>query len=139
MENASKALIIAGAILLAILIIGLGMMVFTQAKDAIGNTGMDQQKARAYNSEFISYEGPNVTGTNVRSLIDAVRQHNTQNQDDDSLHITINGDKDKLSTYKNTIKSGKTYKVEITDEGYDAKTGYVKDITITENTGKPTE
>ena len=44
MENASKALIIAGAILLSILIIGLGMMVFNQAKEAMTGTGMDQTK-----------------------------------------------------------------------------------------------
>ena len=33
MENASKALIIAGAILLAILLISLGIMIFNQAQD----------------------------------------------------------------------------------------------------------
>ena len=33
MENASKALIIAGAILLAILIISLGLIVYNQAKE----------------------------------------------------------------------------------------------------------
>ena len=36
MENASKALIIAGAILLSILIIGLGMSIFNASKTAIG-------------------------------------------------------------------------------------------------------
>ena len=38
MENASKALIIAGAILLAILIIALGVFIFNKAKSA---TNMD--------------------------------------------------------------------------------------------------
>ena len=44
MENASKALIIAGAILLAILLISLGIMVFTQAQDVTKNSG--SQKLR---------------------------------------------------------------------------------------------
>ena len=35
MENASKALIIAGAILLSILIIGMGMFIYNQAQDQI--------------------------------------------------------------------------------------------------------
>ena len=39
MENASKALIIAGAILLSILLISLGIMIFTQAQDATKNSG----------------------------------------------------------------------------------------------------
>ena len=38
METASKSLIIAGAILLSILIIALGVFIFNQAKSSIGNT-----------------------------------------------------------------------------------------------------
>ena len=41
MENASKALIIAGAILLAILIISLGILIFNQAQDTVGSVNMD--------------------------------------------------------------------------------------------------
>ena len=40
MENASKALIIAGAILLSILIISLGIMVFQNAKSTVGSADM---------------------------------------------------------------------------------------------------
>lgn len=57
MENASKALIIAGAILLSILIIALGVFVFNQAKSAVGNTGLSDQEVAAFNSKFDSYEG----------------------------------------------------------------------------------
>ena len=42
MENASKALIIAGAILLSILIIGLGMFIYRQAAGVMNNTGLDE-------------------------------------------------------------------------------------------------
>ena len=42
MENASKALIIAGAILLSILLITLGIMIFGQAQDTVNNSGMSQ-------------------------------------------------------------------------------------------------
>ena len=41
MENASKALIIAGAILLSILIIGLGMYIYQQANSATSGTNLD--------------------------------------------------------------------------------------------------
>ena len=43
MENASKALIIAGAILLAILLISLGIMIYTQAQNTVQNSGMIYQ------------------------------------------------------------------------------------------------
>lgn len=134
MENASKALIIAGAILLSILIIGLGMMIFGQAKEAIDGSGIDQQKVAAYNAEFEGYCGTNVNGSKVRSLYDTVRSHNTINQDDESLLVGINDVKTvtELNAAKATIKAGKTYKVEVPEGGYDTKTGYIINITVTE-------
>lgn len=143
MENASKALIIAGAILLSILIIGLGMLIFNQAKDAMSNTGMDKQKIDAYNSDFEAYVGTNVNGTRVRSLIDTVRTHNISTQDDETLKINVknsssdntNGGSDEkseapdLNKIKSDIKAGKNYKIEL---GYDGTTGYVNLITISD-------
>lgn len=135
MENASKALIIAGAILLSILIIGLGMAVFNQAKDAMDGTGMDEAKVTAYNTKFEDYLGENVIGTRVKSLYETVRSHNTINQSDDSLLVSINGVKttSELNSAKNAIKTGKTYKVDIPEDGYDKKTGYIINITVTES------
>lgn len=57
MENASKALIIAGAILLSIAIIGIGMAVFQMASGTISSANMSAQEIEAYNSEFSKYEG----------------------------------------------------------------------------------
>lgn len=132
MENASKALIIAGAILLSILIIGLGMLIFNKAKDAISNTGMDKQKVDAYNSEFEAYVGEHVNGTRVRSLIDTVRTHNISNVDDDTLKITVNNKTEAgdLNTLKGNYKAGNNYKVEI--EEYSKSTGYITKIKIDE-------
>ena len=56
MENASKALIIAGAILLAILLISLGIMIFNQAQDTVNNSGMSQAEITAFNNKFLKYE-----------------------------------------------------------------------------------
>lgn len=135
MENASKALIIAGAILLSILIIGLGMMIFNQAKDAISGTGMDQQKIATYNAQFTDYEGTNVNGTRARSLCEVVRSHNITNSEDESLLIGINGKNTitDINAEKTALKAGKTYV--ITCE-YDDKTGYVNNITIVESSKK---
>ena len=57
MENASKALIIAGAILLAILIIGLGMLIYSRSSGALDTSTIDQQKVQAYNSPYEQYFG----------------------------------------------------------------------------------
>ncbi len=88
MENASKALIIAGAILLSILIIGLGMFIFTQASDVLQGTNMDGTRVQAYNADFASYEGAQ-TGIAVKSLINTVLSHNRANESDPSLQIGV--------------------------------------------------
>ncbi len=88
MENASKALIIAGAILLSILIIGLGMFIFTQASDVLQGTSMDATRVQAYNADFVSYEGAQ-TGISVKSLINTVASHNRANESDASLQIGV--------------------------------------------------
>ena len=144
MENASKALIIAGAILLSILIIGLGMAIYQQASGAIGNANMDPQKIQAYNSEFASYEGTK-SGTQVRALLDIIRSHNLANTDDPSLNVVamtssaagVTAAPTELVTataindIKKTINAGKTYTV---DFGYDANSGFIVAVGITEKT-----
>ena len=143
MENSSKALIIAGAILLSILIIGLGMFIYQQAAGAMEGVNMNSQEVQAYNSQFLNYEGQR-NGASVRALCDLVRNHNNSNANDTSLQIGIvYGQKgvektedniDDEVTYtqvtevKNEIKSGKTYNVALSA----AKSGKIINITITD-------
>ena len=65
MENASKALIIAGAILLSILIISLGIMVYNNAKNTVGSSNLDKQEIQTFNSQWEQYEGSNKTASEV--------------------------------------------------------------------------
>ena len=76
MENASKALIIAGAILLAILLISLGIMIYNQAQEVVTGSGMDEAAKTAFNSKFLKYEGKQ-KGTMVKALIQEVLANNT--------------------------------------------------------------
>ena len=71
MENASKALIIAGAILLSILIIGIGMFIYNQAQDQINSSAgqMSQEEVRVFNSQFKAYEGNRISGSQVKQLL----------------------------------------------------------------------
>ena len=68
MENASKALIIAGAILLSILIIALGIYVFNMAKSATDTNQLDTAAKNTFNAQFEQYEGRQV-GSSVKSLL----------------------------------------------------------------------
>lgn len=70
MENASKALLIAGAILLSILIIAIGMYIYNSAQSTIQDSigAMSTQEKEAFNNQFVSYEGSR-TGSQVKALL----------------------------------------------------------------------
>ena len=70
MENASKALIIAGAILLSILIIAIGMFIYTSSQSTISDslTQMNTQEIEAFNSQFTIYGGQQ-TGAKVKTMV----------------------------------------------------------------------
>lgn len=78
MENASKALIIAGAILISILLIGIGMFVYTSSQGTISTavSSMSAQEKEMYNQKFKQYEGRQ-SGAAVRALISAVQSNNS--------------------------------------------------------------
>ena len=146
MENASKALIIAGAILLAILLITLGIYIFQQAQSTVNNSGMSQAEVQSFNSQFIKYEGTSVKGSAVKSLVQEVNANNAQDETNNDHQITITGKtsgsgasattdipKASISGSRNQyltsgIKNTQTYEVKITGYGTD---GRVSAISIT--------
>ena len=150
MENASKALIIAGAILLSILIIALGMSVYNSSKSASANADLSATEISSFNSTFESYEGSQ-KGSSVRTLITAVISSNQKNTDklinikdaatdaNKKIHVSTNSNgyvatadkasgKAAIQIVQADIVSNKTYKVEFT---YD-NTGLITDVNITQ-------
>ena len=138
MENASKALIIAGAILLSILIISLGIMIYNQASGVVNNNSMSEVERATFNSKFTQYEGEHVRGASVNALLDAVLNNNraATNAGEDNKKIVIVNDNTSISLVGNTMvttevtkkaQTGKTYTVKVTEYG---STGLVKKITI---------
>lgn len=133
MENASKALLIAGAVLIVILLISVGIMIFNSSKGLFGSatTNMSQQEKTMFNTKFTMYEGPNVSGTQLRELIRAVITNNT---DEDNAKVTINGNE--INGTTNATKIPGTTTTITTTSRYtvtcviDEKTGLVSNITI---------
>ena len=121
MENASKALIIAGAILLAILIISLGILIFSQAQDTINSVNMSEQEIMAFNNKFTPYEGDSIRGSQVNALAQAVLSNNQSAKENGetatkgiamSGKITINADGSSTSFTK--VSAGTIYKTTFT-------------------------
>lgn len=138
MENASKALIIAGAILLSILIISLGIMIFNQAQDAMSNGGMSEAEVSAFNNKFIKYQGENQKASVIKNLVQEVNVSNGQEENSDvGRQVKIldqtgdNAVNQKSSTVpftytSNGIKNSVLYTVEISDY----QNGRISEITI---------
>ena len=131
MENASKALIIAGAILLAILLISLGILIFSQAQDTVNNSGMSQAEITAFNNKFLKYEGNRQKGSVVKSLINEVLASNSDSSLPD-VTVSVDGE---TKTSTSDIDTKKEYKVELEYENTadSDNLGYVKNIKITTN------
>ena len=136
MENASKALLIAGAILLSILLITLGIMVFSNAKGTINDVNLDAQQVQAFNSKFTMYCGTGVSAAKVNALVEAVTANNARNTD--KISITINGltsrtdytgdasSSNGYNSYSYVFTATRTYTVKYTT----STTGVVNAITI---------
>lgn len=92
MENASKALLIAGAILVSILIVSLGVLIFNRmggsAKEA---ANMDEQEVANFNSKITPYVGKNISGSQVNALIQLVisLDNSAKSSDDATKAVSI--------------------------------------------------
>lgn len=114
MENASKALIISGAILLAVLVISLLIyMAVSNGNFLLSSTENEQKEASIYNGKFIKYEGKEVSGTDVKELLKIVYAVN--NDEDTSNDITVEGEP------QNNIRNNRTYTVSLGYENRNCK------------------
>lgn len=71
MENATKALLIAGSILIVILLIALGMRVFRSGAGAVDDSqvAMKATGVGTYNTQIAGYLNKNLTESQVRALV----------------------------------------------------------------------
>ncbi len=130
MENASKALIIAGAILLAILLISLGIMIYNQAQNTVNNSGMSQAEIQAFNNKFTKYEATSgQPGSVVKSLVNEAISSNADTTTP-GVAVTLGGativSANNTTATTNGVDTKKTYKVSLSYTN-----GYVSAIAIT--------
>lgn len=122
MENASKALIIAGAILLSVLIISLGIMVYNNAKNTVGSANLSQHEISTFNSQWEAYRGSTQTASQVMTMAQAVIASNAAEDkngskrfitfattDQSATNLTASATKPNITLP--TIDNSKTYKI----------------------------
>ena len=141
MENASKALLIAGAILVVILIIAVGMIVYNSSRGTIDEavSQMSAQEVSMYNSQFTTYEGDRANASQVRSLLDVIQTNNKKNTNTTAKTVKITfsdaktGDNFSKTTETDAVKakviSGKFYTISCSDD--EPADGLISLVTIT--------
>lgn len=119
MENASKALLIAAAVLIVILLIAFGMRIFNSTGDTSGQAEdlSASQQMQAFNAQFTGYLGTNRNASTVRNLQAIVNSSNTRNT---QHQVTI-------TLPSGGVKDGSVYTVEAT---YDSTTSYITAISV---------
>ena len=140
MENATKALMIAAAVIVAILIISLGIGIFNMSSEQVDNAGnLSEYEIQQFNSKFEKYEGESISATHVNALIDTVFNHNSVQADSTTKVVLVahgNGGEFVIALNDDGTKSpgkvamGYTYKVRIE---YSRSKKLVQAIMITTN------
>ncbi len=141
MENASKALIMAGAVLIAITLVSIGVLVFTRFSGSVkNNTNLSQQEIQSFNNKLTPYLGENISGSQVNALIQtavSINYKEIQRNGDTGnfIKITGNGNTYVLVTgstvTSNKVTTGVYYSVV---GNYNQTTGLIDSITVTQNT-----
>ena len=136
MENASKALIIAGSILIAIMIISLGIVIFNRFGDSAKKmANMDKQEIAAFNSKITPYVGENVSGSQVNTLLQYCLSVNMSAKQSGNTYqvITVDGatSLNESSTTYNKVPTGSRVSYTVTAE--QDSNGLMTSITITKN------
>ena len=121
MENASKALIIAGSVLIAILLISLVLFIL---KSTSGTTDQTQElgktlEVQQFNSQFLKYCGDSVKGSQVRTLCEVIIAHNANSENSKNVNT--------ISKKRNEIKTNQNYSV---TQHINESTGLIDYITV---------
>ncbi|MFR8233360.1 MAG: hypothetical protein ACLVA2_02985 [Clostridia bacterium] len=97
MENASKALIMAGSVLIALIVIGAFILMLNNLNDyqEKNDTIVQQQQIVEFNNQFSTYDRTGLRGTDMLSLMNRIIDYNSRKTTEDigfqKMKITIKG------------------------------------------------
>lgn len=122
MENASKALLMAGGVIIAVLIIGLVVYMFNSSGNLKQNSEDEKlvEQIAIFNQEYEAYNRKLMRGTDIISIINKVNSNNQKYEDEleyqMSIKFTLVEDIEyEVNNKVKTIKSG-TYIVDSKDD-----------------------
>ena len=134
MENASNALIIAGSILLSILIIALGMYIFSTSSSTSNVEILNETEIQTFNAKFEKYKGEQL-GSNVDALVSALRTNASANKNSKEklpkfTYTSNNSDKNKTNEGHMTDGKITTYTEALTAISDDLQSSHRYTVTM---------
>lgn len=135
MENASKALIIAGAILISIVLISIGILVVNSADNLVSGAGeqMSAQEIQLFNRQFDTYLGTQ-KGSAIRTLMGTVSSSNATH--DEAHQVAVEGPNGETTpdAIRTAVRPTSNYTVEIITNAESALTEMIKITAATAGT-----
>lgn len=126
MENASKALVIAGAVLISILLITFGIVIIRRVSPTLDRASVDQQEVETFNAKIDHYIGTGKTATDVRNLVSAILSINGSETRNATGH-TIQINSKAVTSYPTNLSNGTSYTINASPDA----NGYINNVTIT--------
>lgn len=104
MENSSKALIISGSILIAIILITIGIQVLKPSSEMSDSTvsRSESMAISSFNSHFTSYFGDSVSGAEAREFVSDVIRNNSDSKNSTILLNLYDIDGSRINVHKST-------------------------------------
>lgn len=137
MENATKALLIAAAVLIAILIISLGVAVYNTSAETVKSANLSQQEVQSANEKFARYNGENKRGSEVNAMLQTVLNANVDaaaaNETGRQVSVTLDNSEILSKTAKSIAKQADTSKLYKIEVQYNGNGGLVDKIVVTTN------
>ena len=134
MENASKAMLISGGVLIAMLVISIGVYLFANYSN-IGSSyeqKMESTEIQKFNVNFTKFEGrDDITIHEIVTLVEFTKQYKKQTEID--IPVTIGSDELKDNDTVELIKANMDIVFELQDLEYN-NSGKVKSIYFIRNT-----
>ena len=112
MENATKALLIAGSVLIAILLIALGLRIFNSTTDTTKNSqaAMDTTSIMTFNGQFTGFLGKEISAAQASTLAQKIIASNAVNKNHSVKYAGSN-------SIPTSLEKG-PYKCETDENGY---------------------
>ena len=134
MENATKALLIAAAVLIAILIISLGLVVYNSSAETVKSANLSQQEVQAANEKFARYNGNNKRGSEVNAMLQTVLNSNVDADatGEEAKKVSVTGDVTLASNATSITSRADTSKLYNIEVVYGGTGGLVSEIKVSE-------